>query len=306
MDARVHSELFGVGDSVAFSLLSARRFFHPVDYCNRDHARLVIQAFDKADGGTLIRTRRRDGSTSAFFSAGVHEVRCPHHVFRGHVPLDVGLLDALCRSLEHEDWPRISQAVALFNEANTDQDFMPEAAELILSYAAIEQVLDRAGESPREVASAFEAAWSLADPVPRDRWVARPIDASGASRLGRAPSLRHTWIEDLAIARGSVAHGHAAASYRGIWSLAEHLILAAFAVPRLVKLQLAAFGTYAATDQDSATHEILEELINTPPFAERDPDTGEPHPWNRILNREAERRLARIIARELLSGPEST
>lgn len=81
MTRELHTELFEFSELVAAAALSARRFFENFRYCNRDNARLIIQGFREDSAGSLVTTRRRDGSTSIYVTAGGYEVRCPHHVF---------------------------------------------------------------------------------------------------------------------------------------------------------------------------------------------------------------------------------
>jgi hypothetical protein len=291
MTGILHAELFEFSELVAAATLSARRFFEYAGYCNRDNARLVIQGFREDDGGSLIRARRRDGPSAAYMTADVYEVRCPHHVRLNHIALDVPLLSALHAAQHEPAWLQFFQAAVLFNEANTDRDYMPETVELVLSFASLEQLLDRAGRPVRDVAEAFSAIWVPIEPLPRNQWTLPPAAQGIRTRLERAPSLRYAWLEDMAHARGSLAHGHAAETYPAAWSVPEHLLFAAFVIPRLLKLRLTQIGHYTLTDNDQIDVDVLEELLNERHLEPRNPSDTTPLPWSRVVSAAMVRRL---------------
>ena len=285
MTRELLTELFEFSELVATTALSARRFFENYGYCNRDNVRLVIQGFREDSGGTLVRTRRRDGSESTYITAGVNEVRCPPHIRLNRIALDVSLLNALHAAQGQTDertWGQLFQATVLFNEANTDRDYMPETVELVLSFASLEQLLDQAGH-PREAAEAFSAIWMPAEPVPRDQWRMQPTTESIRRRLEQAPSLRYAWLQDMGVARGSAAHGHGIHAYLAALSVLEHLLLAAFVIPRLLKLRLAQIGHYTLTEDDQGDVDVLEALLNERHLEPRDPSDQTPFPWLRVL-----------------------
>ncbi|MBM4307391.1 MAG: hypothetical protein FJ123_11735 [Deltaproteobacteria bacterium] len=285
MPGELISELFEFSELVATVALSARRFFENYGYCNRDNVRLVIQGFREDSGGALVRTRRRDGSISTYITAGVNEVRCPPHIRLNRIALDVSLLNALHGAqgqINERTWGQLFQAAVLFNEANTDRDYMPETVELVLAFASLEQLLDRSGH-PREAAEAFSAIWMPAHPIPRDQWTIQPITDSIRRRFEQAPCLRYAWLEDMGVARGSVAHGHGIHAYQAAWSVPEHLLLAAFVIPRLLKLRLAQIGHYTFTGDDQGDVNVLEALLNERHLEPRDPSDQTPFPWLRVL-----------------------
>lgn len=160
---------------------------------------------------------------------------------------------------------------------------MPEGVELVFSFSSLEQLLDRAGRDPRVVAEAFSHIWLPGEPLPRNQWTVQSTTESIRRRLERAPSLRYAWIEDMGVARGSVAHGHGFHSYPGAWSVPEHLLLAAFVIPRLLKLRLAQIGHYTLTEDDQTDVDVLEALLNERLLEPRNPSDQTPFPWSRVL-----------------------
>jgi len=297
-DDRAH--LFAFSELLAFASLSSRRFFGQFGYWNRDHCRLVIQGFSDPEGGALVVTRRRDRVTNSYFSGHVREVQCPDHVHAADVEPDMRLLVALVASRDVEAWPSIEQAVFLFNEANTDRDNVPVTAELLFCYGAIEQILECPGRAPREVATRFAETWVPVAELPRSEWRVPPEDEGARARLGRATSPRAAWLEDLAILRGSTAHGHPAQATPTAWSIHEHLLYAAYAVPLILKLRLAQYGRYELTDDDTGHVEVFERLLNVRHFEPRGLDTPiSDHPWHTIQQRGMYRRLAELAFRQV-------
>lgn len=280
-------DLFRFGELIAFAGLSARQFFRQLRYTGRDDFRLLVQSFEDPRRGALVQTRRRDGATNLHYSRGNYRVPCPPHVGAAARDLDLPLLAGLMDSQEEEDWPRVFQAVLLFNESNTDREYMPDAAEMVLCFAALEQLLDIQAK-PSALAGRFEEIWEPSEPLDKEEWTLPTAHASQRARLASAPSLRYAWIEDMGIARGSLAHGHEPGAFPSIWSPQEHLLLAAFVFPRLIKLHLAHRGRYKMTERDLSEIDALEDLLNARHCDA--PPEGESHPWSDSLSQAELRR----------------
>lgn len=73
-------------------------------------------------------------------------------------------------------------------------------------------------------------------------------------------TIREQWILDLYNLRNDLAHGKVAQRYPSIWTLHEHLLLASFAFPLVVKSRLAAIGVYSMTERDQCYIDSLEHL----------------------------------------------
>jgi hypothetical protein len=101
----------------------------------------------------------------------------------------------------------------------------------------------------------------------------------------------------MGICRGSLAHGHGAEAYRSLWTPREHLLFAAFAIPRLFKLHLANRGHFALTLADLADIDAFEALLNARHFDERADD--EEHPWPEAISGAGMRRWVREAGQRL-------
>ena len=298
LSAEDRADLFLFAELFAFAALAAREFF-TWDYFNRDQLRLVIQAFKDARGGAVVETRRRDGRVSSWIAGEDYRVQVPAHVSLGSQPIkpDYALLDALLALREQEAWPGLHRGMVLFNQANTDAADMSPSTELVLTYAAMEQILGiTSNKDQRRLPAKFAEAWRPSREVPRSEWRRWPPDES---RKGE--SLRARWASDLKICRGNLAHGHRGVRLRSRWTVDEHLLLTSFAIPGLVKQCLSKLGLYELTDDDERDMNALEPLLNLANvFAPPDPEDdegfpGENHAWRRVLRREEDRQFRQCI-----------
>lgn len=294
------TDLFLFAELFAFSALAAREFFTD-DYCNRDDLRLVIQAFEDPRGGAFMEMRRRDGVHWSRVTGDHYKVQVPAHVSRVWKPIrpDCRLLEALLSARECEPWPRLHRGIVLFNHASTDAPDMSDT-ELVLSYAAMEQILGIRWGKDR-FHQRFATVWNPSRQVPRNEWRAPPT-----GKPWNKANLRECWAKDLHCCRGNLAHGHGESARASQWTVRQHLLLTSFAVPLLVKRVLSGLGLYEATDEDEQDIDSLEPLLNLPDvFAKSGPEDhemgcpDEKHAWRRVLRREEDRRFDQLIKRHL-------
>ena len=275
------------GELVAFSGLAARRFFDQLSYSSRESFRLIVQRFVDAGSGMTVVSRRRDGRSMTVVSKSAMLILKPYHVPPARAAeLDVPLLDALLRRATRDDWGEIEEAIAGFNSANTDSPDVREESEAVALLGALERVLGLRGGDEHELADAFRAAV-----VPKE--TVQPVECSRISDSARRKayeaysSLREAWVRDFFRLRGDHAHGKLTPRYKSLWSLREHLLLATFVLPLVVKARLVRDGEYAWTDEDLGHVEAFEQLISLDPFASSDDERqNDRHArtWSRILS----------------------
>ena len=289
------ADLFLFAELFAFVALAARDFFG-YDYCNRDDLRLVIQVFEDPRGGAFMEMRRRDGIQWSSVSREHYRVQVPAHVCHGgkQIKPDCALLEALLRSRSRDEWLGLYRGMVLFNQANTDAPDMSMDTELVLTYAAMEQILGIRWGKDR-FHQRFATVWNPSRQVPRHEWRAPP-----PGKPWNQESLRACWAFDLHKCRGSLAHGHGENAPPSHWTVREHLLLTSFTVPMLVKQVLSGMGLYEPTDYDKRDINALEPLLNLPDlFAEDDEEgcLGEDYAWLRVLRREKDRQIHQLIER---------
>jgi len=275
-------DLFIVAELLAFSGLAARQFFNPIGlgYANRDMFNLIVQRFDDPRGGVSLTSRRREGSTQNYVTRDVYRVDRPRHVTS---PFPVGLDDALLRALmraRESDDGRYVESVVLFNRANTDGNDVSPGIEIILVVGAFQRLLQCQGSRGHELATNFVQLF-----VPSQELGVDAVSTVGQLRHRRRPwprSIREAWIRDLYATRGDLAHGRTRSRYPADWSVADHLLLAAYAFPRLVKVCLAQNRLYELTDDDRLSVDMFEDLARHD-LSEPVREGGEEQwPWNRI------------------------
>ncbi|PTL77104.1 hypothetical protein DAT35_46560 [Vitiosangium sp. GDMCC 1.1324] len=233
--------VFGLTEALAFSGLAEREFFTHSGYCNRDSFTGIVQRFRPGASGASLRSRRRDGGTSSYWSAELLRVRQEPHIVELRGYAITALTAPSFNAMETDEG--FDLAIRAFNEANTDRATMSQTHELISTVSAFQQLFGIRGGDVASTARSFADALTrvpLASVKPK-----KPRSEEFVARRG----LRQAWMYDMATMRGSVAHGNRQGSYPSIWSVQEHLLLAAFIFPLLVKLRLSASG-YTLTRED--------------------------------------------------------
>lgn len=249
-------ELFALGELIAFSGLSAREYFSPFGYANRDVFTLIIQGFTDPTGGVAVRSRRRDGSTLAYVSPGANLVREPHHVpGTWSVKLDEPLLRALLKARAADDWPDIDDGLFFVNRANTDNDQVFEQAEIVSTIGAFERALGCRGGKENDLIDRFLATWPAGSCMLPRLCPRIPIEEKFQTR-----PVVESWLRDFFQHRGNVGHGRKRTAHPAMWTAEEHLLLGAFAFPLLVKVLLVKRGDYEWTWDDLFDVSVFEQL----------------------------------------------
>jgi hypothetical protein len=286
LDDKTHREALALREVVSFAALRARSYFSPTGYVNDHTFKLVAQNYVPGSPGRASTSRRRDGRARTYHLDDPG-IPCPEHVVSDSVPhLDLKLINTLWSAVRGGD--QILEALEFFTLANTDDPEIREHTELMLMVAATQRILgvvDRAGTRNLEDAIAqrldevLPPAKSLTDS-------AKALPKTGQS------SLRSLWFWDLYRQRGSIAHGRKDGIPNPIWSVREHLLLAAFIFPLLVLARLRTMGTYQLTDDDMDDFAACDHLLclgNV--FASVDTDRGTASAFCRARNEASRERL---------------
>jgi hypothetical protein len=141
MSQAIFDRVWQVKEILTLSALSKRHLFQAGgSYVNSDAYTLVVQNFvSGAAHGFAYSTRRRDGSTSNFWSNDKFAFQRPLHVSdRWRMELDAKLAEALL-ALPNDD--PILEAIREFNAANTDSRDVPQHVELVMVKSALEWLL---------------------------------------------------------------------------------------------------------------------------------------------------------------------
>jgi hypothetical protein len=179
--------------------------------------------------------------------------------------------------------------------ASTDADYIQENVEVMLTANAFQLALDCKGTKDIQLAQKLAKSFTPSNPVS----LLSGRFATRKNQVPKSPTVREVWIRDLYHLRNDLGHGKVTPVYPSIWTLREHLLLAAFAFPLLVKSIFTSMGAYTLGDRDIAGIEAFERLAAAPDLMAWSP-AGE-CTWSQILlearTELAFKRKAEVIAR---------
>jgi len=280
--------VFIFSEQLAIAGLSKRSFFIslPLEYCNRDIFRVVIQRFKDPNSGVTRVHRRRDGNLTVFTTKEALIINKPEYLAHPYkLEWDTNLLEALIeaqRKYIPDQWGSFFESVSNYNLANTDSDYITEQLEAVLLIGAFERLFQITGRE-NELAKAFSSTLTpikTKHPSDCDRLSKREV----LLRFKNSESIRDMWLRDFFRLRGNLSHGIIEPEYPSIWSLRDHLLLASFVFPLLIKVKLQRHDLYKLTSEDKVHINVFEELAcyeHCVTYKNDDPPTE--YPWNRIM-----------------------
>lgn len=268
-----------------FAGLAKRAYFNAMGpYCNTDCFILYGQRYTGSQF-TALSSRRRDGHASDMRHLSKVAFSIPLHISNaGSVILDDALLSALVsfrNVAEPEVWARWQNAIACYNQANTDNETVRHQVEWVLMCSAFEHILDARSEA-KDVARRFADTF-----VPRQPLQTKDAKRRSATWTNPEEHLRFEWMREFYRIRGDFAHGKLLTRQPATWNVAEHLCLAAIAFPLMVRSLLKRSGQYSQTDNDAAQVNCFERLADDA-FLEDPPDqrhSGD-SVWSRLISEE--------------------
>lgn len=276
---------------LTFSALSYRRFFDS-RYCCSDSFRLDIRSFDQTSTGAVsVQSRRRDGFQNIVYTAGAYNERMPEHVSACDISrnVDFGVLSSLQLVAMREDdlASRVADSLRLFVRANSDNSSVDAQSELIDTVSAFSRLVNE--WKAEATVDGFHALLpsGLSQGVGDLEQVydtstckgERLADARINQSLLNGASLRQIWLRDAFSLRHQFGHGHVLTSrYPSSWSLSEHLLLAAWIFPVVVKALLVANGLYSFSSQDRFRNWSFDSLLLLEPFAGLAPQDSSEEP----------------------------
>ncbi len=300
-DAEIE-DLFIFGELLAFSALSHRRFFqNGFGYVGRDQYALLFQRIpDHFSGSIALTYRRRDGGMTQGIGADDFPITIPPHVvWQQSVAYDEQLLQALLQAwmgMSAKDWQRYYEAANAFNFANTDSEAVPHGMELVLLHGAFERALGVGGGKTNDFVAELGKCLAISDRVKcRVRGAIQPKPKANE------PFVLEAWARDFCASRGSVAHGHDYAASKPTWSLPNHLLLASYLLPLVIKRRLSEAGLMTMREGDVALIDAFERLACFDHFRRMSALTTPP--WRRIMTDVELDLLAREMHRRLGVSP---
>jgi hypothetical protein len=281
---------------------SANRYFEHFGYVGSVPFRPVWQRFT---GSSFIglAAKRRDGTRQdGGYEHGKIKFDIPLQCVLEDADVDSRFLQALNAanaSAASVTIERLKNSLSFVALANTDDELMDHTAEAILMGSAFEQLFGIQGQSKkRQLRDAFGEMFGPCGNVTAEAAHATPA-RSGITFEAQYEAaqrqwwLHKTWMNELYELRSELAHEGAVAA-GGAWTPFEHLLIAAFVFPLIVKKMLAEEGSYALTEEDEVKCVSIDRLLLAPSWNGNDENTS----WRRILEAERERRSrARLDAK---------
>jgi hypothetical protein len=237
--------------------------------------------------------RRRDGSSwDGGYQHGEFTFSIPLQVsIRDVTDVDEPFLAALdkANAAKSPTIERLRTALPFVQLANTDDEVMTEHAEAILMGSAFEQLFGT--EYKYDLAKAFgELLLKFGSVTVAEAQKQRPditIDTSDPARAAAQPKwwVHRKWMEELYDLRSSVVHEGQHAAYKWGWTLHEHLVMAAFVFPLVVKLLLAQEGHYTLTSADEAQWKSIDQLLGVAGWDEETEGDNDGRSWHKIVSK---------------------
>lgn len=130
---------------------------------------------------------------------------------------------------------------------------------------------------------------------------------TGTSRFKSSATVRNTWVKDFYNLRSKLAHVELGHKYPAIWSTRNHLLLASYVFPLVLKCLLVKKGAYQFTKDDQLRINAFEKLVCQDHFGPvKNRSVPNSHPWNQILHdagwEEAKRHALETIQKMQVDG----
>jgi hypothetical protein len=265
LDEEARARVFSLGALLKFVGL-VRRVFFTTAYVCADNFDVFIEPIGD---GIALHTRRRDGQLLTVSSREHYRAHCPAHVpAHARLEVDATLVYALASAFnEPKHEAVLRDTMFQLGVAESDDPQVSEQMQFMLMSGAIQRLLEvRSKHAEHALAKALEDTLS-----PVREW--RPLRAVDCSReaVGRHHkdrSLREAWLRDFYSIRHAFAHGLLSSAKPILWTVAEHLILASFIIPRLVMVRLQEWGFYKLTEVDRRELRAIDRLLKLPDLFE--------------------------------------
>lgn len=259
-----------------FSAIAKRKYFYfcESDYCNSDCFTLVLQKLESNSDGTALTLRRRDGCSISSQSMQKISISVPVHCHTAkNISDESALSEALVshrkKLLVKGTWGRWNNAIACFNQANTDSDNIRDNVEWVLLSSAFEHLLEAKSKSHKVARKFCEVLCPPNNILAKDSL--RFSDDKPRISDDEPKTLRYEWMREFYRIRGDFAHGKLVPQQPMKWTVQEHLLLATIAFPLVIKSLLVKASKYILTNDDEAQVACFEGLANTLNFLEAPP-----------------------------------
>jgi hypothetical protein len=262
------------------------KFFGP--YVSSSNFRVTWQRFTGNATYIAINAKRRDGRTLiGGYEHGELKFTRPVQCVADAVTVDSQMLRALdeAHTKNTKTIGRLQYATSFIELANTDDDLMRWMPEAILMASAFEQMLDV--EYKRDLVTEFESLLvPFGSVTVTDAMAVRPGIWIDPQYAATQPGwfVHKKWIEELYDLRSKSVHDGTHLARAWGWTPHEHLVMAAFVFPLMIKLMLEREGVYGLTEDDRVRCLAVDKLLARRDWQESGEDGPNPrNNWSMVL-----------------------
>lgn len=245
---------------LAFSVIAENQYYRQGGaYFNSTHFQHMHQRFQLGSKYVAPHTRRRDGSIlHGGYKHGELKFSIPLQAWGRHdARPNTTLLHSLV-ALSNQttnDAAAIRQAIDWFLLANSDAEYVSEQTEVILMGSAFEALF--------QVQDIQEKKAALMNRLPKlfVGCLSKKTKKAGLDGSKGMRSWKILWMDEFYWLRSKIVHGGKINSARMIWSLKEHLTIAAIILQISVQLILAEKGCYSLSSDDEACADGIDHFL---------------------------------------------
>jgi len=269
-------------------------------YANSTTFQFFRQRFTEPVTYIAFVVRRRDGSTTdAGYRHGEIKFSVPpQSKSLQETSIDADFAVAIDRAVAANSPAarRLVPTLSFFNLANTDSDVMDMDAEIILLGSAFEQVLDAYG-ARRLNEAVGELLRPYAGVTVEQALPARPgiVVEAQYEAAQRGWPLHRKWSQELYELRNNYAHGLDYGSRTWGWEPLEHLVMATFVFPLLVKLPSPRRATTRSRTMMTASSPLLTSCSEQRSGPQRVPEKSATFWQDVLFKTKSDRSLNRAI-----------
>ncbi|MEX0596092.1 MAG: hypothetical protein WD512_06280, partial [Candidatus Paceibacterota bacterium] len=273
---------------LTMSCLSNRMFFQPmIGYINSDTLDYFIRRYSPERNFQTVYGRKRDGHIMSINTERSEIIKRPVHV-SSTLPYepDITLLNSIITAkneLRNRYWYKIYNSILNFISGNTDNIKISPTQEIIFLRSSFELLL-----SERNLQSDFMDVIDEFTELILIEEFPELLERPGNLEIRPEMPISEAWIKEFIALRDYLAHGNSLSRFEARWSLYEHLLLASFIYPVILKWFLQEHEQYTLSNRDIARFKAFEHLLSVQhfvDFTEQENEEDFEYPWNRIFGR---------------------
>lgn len=244
-------------------------------YINYNATDLHMQKVTENSDFVGVTLRKRDGyNDSIIGKKGVH-FYCPPHVQTTPSKIDKEFVTSLFNASKSDAWKSYEEAIFSYNLANTDSLSIMEQKELVLLCGAFERALLPKSNPDRSYdAEGFSKDFQeIFTHFPENKTV---LDSSRSITRGSIKKcLRKAWSWDFYTSRNELGHGkYKVGEHKQTrWDIKEHLLLATYILPLVIKIKLSNNNKYKLSEGDKNAIHAMDCILAKPDLFIRNENT---------------------------------